>query len=175
MNRDDDNSQRAHARSWWRLERIDWRIVGVVALVGAFDKPDWLDALNDANWSLVLRALARTELTGFLVLVIAAALIRWRRPVLPRPVALAIGVVAGCLMSFALTHRNDVAHYVGGPLGGDASAWTVVWFFGRRSMLLWGMLAASWYFMQRLADAAPRCTSRKSRASGSRRRSPPRS
>ncbi len=154
MNPDDDNGQRprAHARSRWRLERIDWRVVGVVALIGALDKPDWLDSLPDAQWGPALRALARTELTGFLVLVVSATLIRWRRPTPPRPVALAIGVVASCLISFALTHRNDAAHYIGGPLGGDASAWTVVWFFARRSMLLWGMLAAAWYFMQRSAE-----------------------
>jgi LytS/YehU family sensor histidine kinase len=36
--------------------------------------------------------------------------------------------------------------------GGPPSYWTLVWFFTRQSMMLWGILAAAWYFLQRSTE-----------------------
>ncbi|HET9047045.1 MAG TPA: histidine kinase [Casimicrobiaceae bacterium] len=128
--------------------RIDWRVVGLAAVVALTDRGLWFDALVQGRWSQSLVYLAENELTALFVVGLAAALLAVRRPALPRPVALALAVFVGCLASHAITDPKYL-----GVLGPNFdSAWTFVWFNARRAMLMWGLLAAAWYFLRRAEE-----------------------
>jgi signal transduction histidine kinase len=101
---------------------------------------------GDATSGLVVIALA--QLTGGLVLLFCALLLRV--PWLPRPAALALGVVTGCLLGRMVAASLVEQHFANFP-GGDPSYWTGVWFVARRQIVFWGILAAAWYLVDRAA------------------------
>jgi hypothetical protein len=135
-------------------DEIDWRTVGMTAVCSLLVERDWLEGLTDADWPDIVRGFAEAELFGMLILLFAAVLFRWRAYGLSRPIALAAAVIVGCFAAQAIT----VADYVGTPQfdaefpGGKPSYWTLVWFFARKSIMLWGILAAAWYFLQRSTE-----------------------
>jgi len=138
------------------VDAIDWRIVGVTALFSAVAETDWVKDLTDGDWASMVPDLAYAEASGLLVLTFAALLFRWRPNVLSRPVALTLAVVVASFAARALTFAPyaDEAPTAFAPSfpGGKPSYWTLVWFFARQSMMLWGLLAAAWYFLQRSTE-----------------------
>ena len=134
-------------RKRW-LDGVDWPLVGATALVAGFGRLDWLiGPLEEGDWVGVLVAFGRIELFGLLVLVFAAALIRLHSRALPRPLALAIGVIAGSFVAWMI-NAPELGKLGPLPPGGE-SYWTRVWFLTRSSAVVWGVLAAAWYFIQR--------------------------
>ncbi len=127
------------------LDRIDWRIVGMTAVFAALAEPWWAEDLTGGQWGTAVTDLAEAEIFGLLILIFAALLFRWRA--LSRPVALTLAVIAGCFAARAITLPLDVGLGADFP-GGEPSYWTLLWFFARKSMMLWGILAAAWYFLQ---------------------------
>jgi Histidine kinase len=135
-------------RKRW-LDGVDWRLVGATALAAGVSRFGWLvDAVEEGGWVGVLVAFGRIELFGLLVLVFAAALVRLHSRALPRPLALALGVIAGSVVAWMINAPASGTLGAGFP-GGEPSYWTRVWFFTRTTALFWGILAAGWYFMQR--------------------------
>ncbi len=130
------------------LDGIDWRIVGMTAVFAALAEPGWAEDLTDGQWGTAVRDLAEAELFGLLILIFAAALFRWRARGLSRPVALTLAVIAGCFAARAITLPPSVGTFGADFPGGEPSYWTLLWFFARKSMMLWGILAAGWYFLQ---------------------------
>jgi hypothetical protein len=95
------------ATSIWRhaLDAINPRVVGMTALF-ALGRGFPVDLLGSGDAGPALAPLGRSELTGGLVLLFCALLLL-RAPHMPRPLALALGVVAGCLLARALTSALD--------------------------------------------------------------------
>ena len=139
-------------RKLYRLrfsEEIDWRLVGMTAVCGLLAEPGWVEGLTDGDWLGAVRDIAEAELFGLLILVFAAVLFRWRTHGLSRPVALTLAVIAGCFAARAISLPPYVGTWGADFPGGEPSYWTLLWFFSRKSMMLWGILAAAWYFVQR--------------------------
>jgi hypothetical protein len=129
----------------------DWRIVGITALFGALAEPDWIEGLASGDWTSAGRSLAEAELFGLLVFLFAALLFR-RAPALSRPIALTLAVILGCFAARAIELPPYVGSFGADFPGGEPSYWTLVWFLARNSMMIWGTLAAAWYFLQRSTE-----------------------
>jgi len=133
-------------------EEIDWRIVGMTAVCSLLAEPDWVQGLTNGDWSGAVRGIAEAELFGLLILMFAAVLFRWRTRGLSRPVALTLAVILGCFAATAIQLPPYVGTWGADFPGGEPSYWTLLWFFSRKSMMLWGILAAAWYFVQRSTE-----------------------
>jgi len=158
-NRDEEQGARSAAqyrRHAAFLAQVDPRIVGMTVLFGVLEnRPNWTAPLLAGNWAQAFLAAVASVLTGLLILVLAAAALRARR--LPRPLALALAVVSGCAIARAVTLPMFLGSSFGeGFPGGEPTAWTMYWFFGRHSVSMWGLLAAAWYFHQRWAERRAR-------------------
>jgi hypothetical protein len=119
------------------LDGIDWRIVGMTAVFAALAEPGWAEDLTDGQWGTAVRDLAEAELFGLLILIFAAALFRWRARGLSRPLALTLAVIAGCFAARAITLPPYVGTWGADFPGGEPSYWTLLWFWARKSMMLW--------------------------------------
>jgi LytS/YehU family sensor histidine kinase len=87
-------------------------------------------------------------LTGVLVLFIAAALLNLRRPRLPRPLALTIAVVAGCLLAYG------IMSFVCNEFVFNNEFFFSTIYFARQAALPWAFAVAAWYFVQRASERA---------------------
>jgi signal transduction histidine kinase len=137
--------------------RIDRRLVGLAALFGALEnRPQWAVYVLNGEWLRAVLGLLGTQVTALLVVSLAAILMRMKRLALPRPLALAVAVLAGCSLAHAITLPLFLSTNPPKISGDATTSWTLYWFFLRHTLTVWGILAAAWYFHQRATERRAR-------------------
>ena len=129
------------------LDGVTWRLVGMSALVGAVVNTGacvyfLLD--DDPVWAIGL--LLASALSGVLIVFIAARLLNAPRPLLPRPLSLALAVAAGCLIG------NGVFFFVAFWPAYEFFTFTV--FNARSTAWPWAFVVTAWYLVQRTKERA---------------------
>ena len=139
---------------WW-LRGVNWGLITMVGAITAIEMaPNFLGWLqpqpgsSEIGWSGAFADLALHAATALSIVLISAALLNIRRPRLPVPLALGIGVVAGSLLFAAMVYLMLIELR---PMALTSWVYHQIGAEARRLAVVWTFAATAWCFLHRSA------------------------
>src|SRR4051812_10141722 len=137
---------------WW-LRGVSWGLVGMVGMIALIEVSalflSWLRSPTnpaESGWAEAFADLTFHMLAALSILLVSAVLVNLRRPRVPVPLALGVGVMLGCLSFAGSIYLMLVL------LSPHSLNWHTHHFImaeTRRLAVVWGSAAVAWYFLHR--------------------------